>query len=440
MKKFLYIAAALVIALVSCNKNNVEDKTIAGNSSVPAWVSDESLPVPVLFSQGDMVQTKSGLIEAADFEDAAFYYGITAYDAAYPEVRLFQTSDNHVKAKNVSDETYLETSTSGKYHAQIVDDNNDPITYYYPLQSKNNFTFFGYRTNEDDDFALTWTNDQAYINGIEIGHQDVLWAKGEAAGGLTDASSQNIYGYNAKYIRAAWKQENNDAALFYANWAPKLHFNHILSAFQFVIKTDPGRKYDPNDASTEQYKDDAAKKFVTADIYVTELTVTGLHTTANLLVTAYGMDLDNNFKIDPDDIADLLSTSGSTAPITVQNVVNPTLPWAPAAPVASGDYYFPQYNDGNGADYGEPLLVLPTAVEDAANNTEDLVATIKFHVPNQDTTEDIDLTLTKPANGFEAGKRYVFTILVHSPEEIEVVTSLEPWETDNTYDGGIEIE
>jgi len=429
MKKLVYIAAALMITLVSCKKNNVDVTPAGEDSNLPAWVLDESLPVPILFNSGDLVQTKSGLITDADFTDASFLYGVTALDLVSPEVRLFQTTDNHVEAKNVTNADLA----ADNYMAQFVKDGNE-ITYYYPLQSKNNFTFFGYRTNEDDNFALEWSENNAYVNNVVIGHQDLLWAKGEASA-LTPNPGENVYGFNAKYVRTAWTYENNVASAFYANWAPKLHFNHITTAFQFVVKTDPGRGYDPNDSSTDDKKDDAAKKFVEADIYVTELLVSGMHASANLCVTAGSVDIT---AIDP---TLLLTASGDVADITVQNITNPTLPWAPAAPVASGDYFFPQYNDGNGNEYGEPLLVLPSAVEEAAGNTDNPKATIKFHVPNQDTTEDIELELKKPTGGFLAGKKYIFTILVHSPEEIEVVTSLAAWETANDYtDGNLEIE
>ena len=433
MKKYLLITGVALLALVACHKaGNQKENVSTEGGNVPAWVSDESLPVPVMFNSGNGVETKSGLILNDDFIDANFRYGVTALDLASPDVNLFKNDGKYAVAKNVNHDNI----PAGSKYAQFVTvsgQNEDEVTYYYPLKSTNNFTFFGYRTNEENDFALTWTDDdEAYINNIAIGHQDILWTWYEAPA-LTPEPGVNVLGYNAKYIRKAWKLVNNNEASFYSTWAPKLAFNHVTTALQFVIKTDPGRLYDPDDDSTLEHKDDAAKKFEDADIYVTSLTVSGLHALANMYVT-YKPDTGIN---DPAYIEydELLEAAGTVTDIPVQNVVNPTVSRNQQDVVL--DHFYPQYNDGHGNDYGEPLLVLPTVVE---GTDTPITATLEFHVPNQTpASESIEVTINRPTDGFEAGKKYVITILVHSPEEIEVITSLAPWDT-NTDPIGIEIE
>lgn len=449
MKKLIYIAAALLVTLAACNKNNSE-VNVPTQSNVPAWVADETLPVPVLFNTGALAETKtkSGLIDEVAFLDQEFTYGVTALDLMDRDVRLFQTSDNHVEARNVANQNH-----PGHYLADfgsVVSNVWTPNTYYYPLQSSNYFTFFGYRTNEDNDFSLTWVGSgsetTAQISDIEIGHQDILWASAAATGFGYDG--KNYDGFNAKYIRNAWKAVNNVAADFYSRYAPNLHFNHITTAFQFYIKTDPGRGF-VDMTTTPELADEGAKKFEAADIYVTGIKLTGLHNVATL-----------------DVLTGVLSTSGNTADIDVQGIDPPQVTRDVTAgtlyyqdngrvdttvtgnPVPAGsqtfiwDKFYPQFNEGNGNPYGEALLVLPTDIETAAGNTDPIQAIISFHVPNQSSTEDIVLDIEHNGGGFLAGKRYVFTILVHSPEEIEVVTSIAAWDDADTgtYEPDIEIE
>ena len=430
MKKIFLLTSVALAALVACNKAGTEKEEIPAPqiSNAPAWLYDESLPVPVMFNTGNGAETKSGLITSDIFGGADFRYGVTALDIASPDVKLFKVNGNYAVAKNVNHDNI----PAGSKYAQFVDGNDENVTYYYPLQSANNFTFFGYRTNEDDDFALTWTENEAYINNIAIGHQDILWTWYEAPS-LTPTPGQNVVGYNAKYIRKAWEYVNNNETTFYSTWAPKLVFNHVTSALQFVIKTDPGRLYDPNDDSTLEHKDDAAKKFEDADIYVTSLTVSGLHTQANMHVTykPTGNTVNNPADIEYDK---LLEAAGTVTDIPVQNVVNPTV--SRNQQDVTLDHFYPQYNDDKGNNYGEPLLVLPTAVE---GTDTPITATLVFHVPNQNpASESIEVTINRPTNGFEAGKKYEITILVHSPEEIEVVTSLLGWDDGDDVD--IEIE
>lgn len=508
MKKIFYISLIALTTLVACNKKGTTP-VVSQEADPMAWLYDESLPVPIMFNTGDLAETKAGgLIESAEFTAAGFYYGITAANTA-GETNLFNggyaiATNSDANSSNLSANQYMAQFVEGSGYGTSAA--YSPVTYYYPLQSTTNYTFYGYRANETNNFELA-TISGKIGQSVEIGHQDILW--GKAAATDFEYSDRTYQGFNARYIRKAWEKVNNDAATFYGTYAPQMNFLHVTTAFQFMVKTDPDRP-DPATPNTQ--------KFIDADIYVKSIAISGVHTQATFTVVSPEGLTGNTL-----DVTKVLAGSGSTGTIAVdpETVVVPeytrtftaahwyyqTDPNAgpavisetpspyevpgnvnlymmedptnqnlrtlittnsaylaypvsptgyfyesdPAAdngnarktvpiskvwseyPVAAGDVtradkYFPEYNSGTGKPYGNPLLVLPSAVEGLGEGDVYATATIVFNFPGQPNDEEsVTMNLTVPTGGFEPGKKYVFTILVHSPEEIEVVTSLAEW-------------
>lgn len=104
MKKIFLLTSVALAALVACNKAGTEKEEIPAPqiSNAPAWLYDESLPVPVMFNSGNGVETKSGLILNDDFIDANFRYGVTAFDLNAKDVNLFKNDGKYAVAKNVN--------------------------------------------------------------------------------------------------------------------------------------------------------------------------------------------------------------------------------------------------------------------------------------------------------------------------------------------------
>lgn len=517
MKKIFYISLIALTTLVACNKKGTTP-VVSQEADPMAWLYDESLPVPIMFNTGDLAETKAGgLIESAEFTAANFYYGITAVNTE-GVANLF--NDGYAIAKNTSNASL----TSGNYMAQFVEGSGSgataaytPVTYYYPLQTTatSNYTFYGYRANETNEFDLTTVTVGTSGLGqiVSIGHQDILW--GKAAATPFELDTRTYQGFNARYVRKAWEKVSNVAADFYSTYAPKMNFLHVTSAFQFMVKTDQDRPL-PATPNTQ--------KFIDADIYVKSIEISGVHTQANFKVVSsdglngntlvvgnvlapYGTT--GTIPVDPETVVIpdytktfaavtlYYQTDPSLGPAVINQtpsswpvprntalymMANPTdnnkvtlitttvtdyaitnysntepedytgyfyasnpeaeganpktiaisKEWS-AYPVHAGnvtraDKYFPEYNSGTGKPYGNPLLVLPSAVEGLGEGDVYATATIVFNFPGQPNDEEsVTMNLTVPTDGFEPGKKYVFTILVHSPEEIEVVTSLAEW-------------
>lgn len=514
MKKIFYISLIALTTLVACNKKGTTP-VVSQEADPMAWLYDESLPVPIMFNTGDLAETKAGgLIESAEFTAANFYYGITAVNTA-GETNLFNggyaiATNSNANSSNLS---------AGQYMAQFVEGSGygtsaaySPVTYYYPLQSTTNYTFYGYRANETNDFELA-TISGKIGQSVEIGHQDILW--GKAAATDFEYLDRTYQGFNARYIRKAWEKVNNVAATFYGTYAPQMNFLHVTTAFQFMVKTDPDR---PAPATPN------TQKFIDADIYVKSIAISGVHTQATFTVVSpeglTGTTLDVTkvlagsgstgtipvdpetvvipdytktfaavtlyYQTDPDQGSAVINQTPSSWPVprntALYMMANPTdnnkvtlitttetdyaitnysdtepedytgyfyasnpeaeganpktiaisKEWS-AYPVHAGnvtraDKYFPEFNAGTGKPYGNPLLVLPSAVEGLGEGDVYATATIVFNFPGQPNDEEsVTMNLTVPTDGFEPGKKYVFTILVHSPEEIEVVTSLAEW-------------
>lgn len=360
--------SAAALALLACGKTQQDTTTApapAGNNSVE--IENESVPVPIELGSG--TATKAAMIDAAAFASTKF--GVLAIDVNAAATDANKVLLNGVEAGNEQQGNeqqgfyYITNFTGGKR--------------YYPLISKNNYTFFGYRTNEDG----TYTLDEGYnAANIALGYSDIIWAKAEATTlpeipGFVQYAGYN--GFNAKYIRAI-KAIAGEGDYLRGTYAPKLHFNHITSALSFNIKAA--------DADAEDSLEGKAT--------LTGITLKNVKTTANLAV-----------------LTGALSTTAQADTLDVKTAAGET-PTAAAFLEA-------------GAVFGAPLFILPSAIDNPyANNGDGYSVVLRLLVNGEAMTLD-PIALTLPAGGFEAGKAYKFTIAINSLEEIQIVTELEPW-------------
>lgn len=354
--------AAAALALLACGKTQQDTTTApapAGNNSVE--IENESVPVPIELGSGTV--TKAAMIDAAAFANTKF--GVLAIDVDAASTDANKVLLNGVEAGNIvpNEKTYSVTNFT-----------NGP--YYYPLISKNNYTFFGYRTNEDDDYTLDATYN---VTDIALGYSDIIWAKAEAPE-LPDPYA-SLSGFNAKYIRAIKALAGNNGDYLAGDYAPKLRFNHITSALSFNIKA----------------ADAAAETSLAGKATLTGITLKNVKTTANLAV-----------------LTGALSTTALADTLVVKTATDeaPT----PAAFLAAG------------AVFGAPLFILPSAIDDPYANEGDGYSVVLSLLVNEEPMVLDPIKLTLPEGGFLAGKAYKFTISINSLEEIVIVTSLEPWE------------
>ncbi len=355
--------AAAALALLACGKTP-NTPVEPGKDINSVEIENESVPVPIELGSG--TATKAAMIDAAAFADTKF--GVLAIDVNAAATDANKVLLNGVEAGN--------TTPAGKAYS-ITNFTEGP--YYYPLISKNNYTFFGYRTNEVRNYTLS----EGYIvPDIDLGYSDIIWAKAEATT-LPELTGFEQYagynGFNAKYIRAI-KAIAGAGDYLAGTYAPKLHFNHITSALSFNIKAADG----------------AAEESLDGKATLTGITLKNVKTTANLAV-----------------LTGVLSTEAEAADLVVKTAAGET-PTAAAFLEA-------------GAVFGAPLFILPSAIDNPyANNGDGYSVVLSLLVNGEAMTLD-PIALTLPAGGFEAGKAYKFTIAINSLEEIEIVTELEPW-------------
>lgn len=351
--------AAAALALLACGKTS-NTPIEPGKDINSVEIENESVPVPIELGSG--TATKAAMIDADAFEDTKF--GVLAIDVDAAATDANKVLLNGVEAGN--------TPQTGKAYSSITNFTHGP--YYYPLISKNNYTFFGYRTNEDDDYTLDATYN---VTDIALGYSDIIWAKAEATT-LPELDGFGQYagykGFNAKYIRAI-KAIAGAGDYLEGTYAPKLHFDHITSALSFNVKA----------------ADAAAENSLRNKATLTGISLVNVKKTANLAV-----------------LEGLLSTTALADTLVVE---------APAAAAFLAA----------GAVFGAPLFILPTAIDNPyANNGDGYSVILSLNVNGQAMKLD-PIKLTLPNDGFEAGKAYKFTIAINSLEEIEIVTELEDW-------------
>lgn len=405
MKKYLFIAAAALVAMAACNKapKAVEPESELPSQSGPAWLYDQSKPVPILFGGQDVTTKASGMIvnentdpnnPTGNFIDIEF--GVLGVDLG----RLSNDSEDldvillpgvvgknyKLEAEDVDADGAYPGATEGTTVVTFPEADNQ--SFYYPMFSKNDagvtkkYTFFAYRTeNEPEeghaDMAYTRTG-VTFTKPVEFGATDILWANAVAQP-LTSGTE----GFNAAYVREAM-----EAGTFYTTYAPKFEFQHLTAAFKFVVKAATPR----------------AERTLDGNLSVTGITVKGLATSATLNINA------GTFGGPDPDIAD------DNAVLEVPYVAEEENP------------FYPKYNDNKGIQFGSPLFTLPSADYTAAGiNNYAPKAIVALALPNNENLE-VELNITAPNNGFEKGKAYQFNVIINSLEEIQIVTTLTDWD------------
>ena len=407
MKKYLFIAAAALVAMAACNKTPkaVEPESELPQSG-PAWLYDQSKPVPILFGGQDVTTKASGMIVNDDNSDPAnvvpgnfkdIEFGVLGVDLS----RLADASNTDtdkilltgvvgankvLEAADVAEDGAYPGATAGTTVVTFPEGQGG--SYYYPMFSKNeagttkNYTFFAYRTaNEpaEGHADMTYTqNETTFYKSVSFGDTDILWAQAEATSFTYhegQGDQETVTGFNAAYVRKAM-----EAGDFYSDYAPQFNFAHLTAAFKFVVKAATQRAEDTLDGT----------------LSVTGITVKGLATSATLNIN------EGTFQ----------ATGNANTDLEVPFEADPENP------------FYPQYNEGAGTPFGSPLFTLPSVDHGDGYTPE---AVVSLALPNEQTLEVV-LPITVPEDGFEKGKAYQFNVIINSLEEIQIVTTLTDWD------------
>lgn len=194
MKKSILFSMALVAALSSCTKDNVDNNNENNDLVAIQFGAGVGVDVDVQSQKAsraplkDWADTNVGMFVLAKNADAD-YVGQTATDVLW----------NNVPAVIAAGGTA--TPTLG----------GQPE--YYPNGGNREFSFYGYHPY-DATAATLQEKEITKIFSISKGDQDIIWGKAEVTGG-----------YNAAYFR----QEGNEDDV------PNVQFNHLLTQLKFQV-------------------------------------------------------------------------------------------------------------------------------------------------------------------------------------------------------------
>ena len=355
--RYLVVFAALAFMASCSNEENVQ----VASADDDAWVYDESLPVPVTFAAPHVaVQSKAAMTNET-FKTA--------------KIGLWGLS-NGTEAWNAT----VENSTVLIPNAEItlVDGQIQLENEYYPMDSKENFSFYGYYPycSFSADY-LTVDNEGRAISALYrgIGDIDILYAFAEAT--PREYESVTYEGFNAKYIRAIRKNGEEET------YKPKLEFKHVLTGLDFVVKKPEGA----------------------SDVAMTlkALSVLNVATEVRLTVAS---------KYTPENNGTLTGTS--TGNVSAKQSGNATLD---AAITEEGVKL-------------DRLMLVP-------GNQYQISLTVNDGVKDNVIDENLIVKLPEDAQ-FEAGKYYTLEVLVNSPEEVSINVVYTDW-VEGGQGGSIEI-
>ena len=362
MKKSVLFSMALVAALSSCTKDNVDNNNenndlvaikLGASANVSATVSRASrAPLETLDGITDL-----GLYAIAKNAEASWDIEAAADDASQP-VYLWRNVKGTVATANV-------TVTGA---AQ-----------YYPRQSTNNYSFYGYYPTEN--ITPVESTDKVVATYTIDGSQDIIHGKAVAT-----ALGGGQEGYNAAYIREGGEN-------------PSINFEHKLTQIKFNFRREEG------------FNDDAEN---TQDLKVKSIVFKDQPVMLDLVIADKSEATSG----------DLTINDGNTNDISV------TIQDAPVSVNVSDDEGTGDVVEGN--VIGNPVMLF---TDDAT--TSSYTATIELTDNKNTTIPPVDVTFNAPGSGyFKAGTSYTVNILIKDFTPIVLSVSLEPWVDGGSIDGG----
>ena len=423
MKKYALFAAAALVALAACSKNEVKPQT-------PETPVDDDSPVAVQFgvaSASASIDTRSVGPVDDNWNGKQTLYVYSFARAATPlDYMTAKPFINNIGATSPS------TGTSGVINVLNPNPKGDgsadqtPEPFYY-----NNdliYDFYGYHMDDawatgdtPDDYTIANPlqpqapepeTDRIYVRFLINGSQDLMIAKADPSVDFGKATDDEFKGdpNNVQYVYSAYAARRGVQ--------PTLKFEHLLARFNFSVVSGGA---DADNVMVESVAIESRYK-------------------GNLVVVANTTGTDPDI-VDPRGLADL---SENTT-----------------------DLFLQQYNQESGDLEAFKAFQVPPYVSEGANTAQAigngasilavpgvasywLTVKLKYNdaasATNTTPIDDIRMELkagdlkkggaSANATEFEAGKEYNVTIKVIGPKEVEITADLKAWE-----DGGnVEID
>lgn len=295
-------------------------------------------------------------------------------------------------------------SIEGTKKISLYKDGRSGAVYYYPMDNKYDYTFYGYSPYQST--GVTTTASQVTVNFTFDGSQDIMCNKAAAPNipehtiyldeNSDEMNGSILTGYKAKYIRLL--KYNHDilkggktqgSAKDY-KWVPNINFEHLLTQFTFqVIAAKKQSATDKAEAQNMKVKGIKIKNH-------------GTNATLNVITGA------------------LTFTGTESLSMLTPDTNNP----------ATGTFT-PSLAD-NGGDPVGYLMANPT------DGITPLELEVTIEAPSKDSSVPVpsEQTLTLSVNtagGFKKGIIYNIQIGVYAMQEIMADATLTAWQT---FDGG----
>lgn len=309
---------------------------------------------------------------------------------------------------------------------------NAPGTvYYYPMQKKYDYTFYGYAPYQTNQ-SVTATNSIINFDNFN-GSQDIIWQKATATKISTNSiwtetgtkNSNELTGYKAQYIRQLkYHEELNEAAasdqkLANYPWIPNLQFTHKLAQLRFSIIAANNQSAEDKEAAKQlKVKEIAIKNHgtqATLDILTGELKFQSSGISANDTLAMMDASTDDKGTITFND---------TSSPNTEKDVL-----YDPAYYLTGDEYKAPPVIGYLMVNPQESYDLYVTIVAKTENSTPQFQRVhIVLNAP--EPAKDLDTAEKK----FYAGRYYNVRIGVYAMQQVEVTATLDDWKS-----GGADI-
>ena len=364
--KYRILGFAALALMSSCSKTRTEAQPDpVTDPTEEAWVTDESMPVPVNFSSPQIgVVSKVNAEEITDLTGLQLgVYGLRTVDGALswdpsePDTYITNllTRVAVVNAPSEPDQKSYLTFKTGE----------TDLTVYYPMVSTNTYSFYGYYPRRE----AVETVDACTVTYENIGGTDILWAEDHA-----QAFQDGLKGFNAAYVRQAKKHGvwNNTAM----NFTPNFNFQHMLAGLRFYALGEENAEY--------------------GDVVVTGLRLVEVPTSVTLAVAS-------------------TTESGAVTPVAdSEGTINLTGASGAALSVT------PDRTEYDGKVLGALLGTLMVCPDESYK--------LEVDVRIGGNPSTIETTIPTRTGGYVAGSMYSLSILVKSPVEVEISVDVTPWD------------
>lgn len=377
--------------MASCSKNATEPSP----SDPDAWKTDITLPVPIEFGS-PFLATKAGYIDAMQEKMNFGVFGISTTATDLTQDNADRLLFNHLA-------TY--TSEKGFNLAQRT---------FYPMTNDKNYSFYAYYKvaySDEDPSINPYVEDKNKIYvPFEVGREDILYGSTKVTPAMENVVGRS--GFNGGYIRAVRKIEE-DTGQDFSSYKPTILFKHVTSAIQFYVRTSSER---------------SQQVFIDENIWLTEIALEDRPIKANLCV----VDMEDETNEGTFEVVDTPEAKG------VQYVyVN--------GKNKLGVYPAYYEDERTMLPLGDPIFMVPTdeMLTGHIYLSETSLNPVPFYI---DPAIMLDMN-GNPIGEFKAGYRYNVTLVVHSPEKIEINVSVDSWKdgftggdaTDTPGGFGVEI-